>query len=504
MKNSFKTLLGGALLLALPMFLTSCEDILGEWDKPAPVNTIVTPDDNGGGTSTENTYLVWDATAKQLKSEALPTTYTKMDASQTTWSGTYIVEDDVEITSDVTLSGDATIIIKDGKTLSLASDKKIEYVDVTAYKLNIHAQSDGASAGKLVVNTTSADTHPIAIKGSLSIYGASVSTTATGADSEGIYVAGELNVYGGEIKSTATLAGIMVDNVSGGTVNIYGGTVDAKTTSGVGSRAIYVIGNMNIYNGTVKGTASGTGTGISVTGAAPGMGTLTIENGSVTGKGGDGLEGINANTINISGGTVTAENGMGDHGALQCTDLTISGDETIVNATGGENTGYGLAGFGIKSTNSITINGGKVTAKGGNANGSHGGKGIKCTSNIIINGGSVTATGGNSGGTEPGASGIEGEATLTINGGTVTATGGNGTGTGKGGVGIAATTTTVTACTKVTSTGGDGTTKGECFSGTVTPANTLKYSWDDGANYTNSDGSAQDFSTKTSLIIIPQ
>ena len=37
MKNSFKTLLGGALFLTLPMFLTSCEDILGEWDKPTPV-----------------------------------------------------------------------------------------------------------------------------------------------------------------------------------------------------------------------------------------------------------------------------------------------------------------------------------------------------------------------------------------------------------------------------------------------------------------------------------
>ena len=37
MNNSFKTLLGGALLLTLPMFITSCDDILGEWDKPTPV-----------------------------------------------------------------------------------------------------------------------------------------------------------------------------------------------------------------------------------------------------------------------------------------------------------------------------------------------------------------------------------------------------------------------------------------------------------------------------------
>lgn len=441
MKQSIKLLLGGVFLLSLPMLLTSCEDILGEWSKPTPVNVIVTPDDNG--TSTENTYLVWDATAKQLKSEALPTTYTKMDASQTTWSGTYIVEDDVEITSDVTLSGDATIIIKDGKTLSLASDKKIEYTDATAYKLNIHAQSDGASAGKLVVSTTSPTSYyPISLNGSLSIYGASVSTTATGATNEGIFVADELNMYGGELKSTATGNGIMVGNTLG-TVNIYGGTVDAKTTddTGAGPAAFAVYGNMNVYGGTVKGTATATGQGIGVGGA--GMGTLTIENGNVTGKGGDGMEGINANTINITGGTVTAENGDGGNGALQAFDnLTISGDETIVNATGGaENTGAPSVGI----------------------------------SSPII----------------------------TIDGGTITATGGAGT-SNPGGIGISGTTININNCTKVTATGGVGTSTGECFSGTVTPAATLKYSDDNGLNYTNADGNAITYSMIPKMIIIPQ
>lgn len=442
MKQSIKLLLGGVFLLSLPMFLTSCQDILGEWDKPTPVNVIVTPDDNGG-TSTENTYLVWDATAKQLKSEALPTTYTKMDASQTTWSGTYIVEDDVEITSDVTLSGDATIIIKDGKTLSLASDKKIEYTDATAYKLNIHAQSDGASAGKLVVSTTSPTSYyPISLNGSLSIYGASVSTTATGATNEGIFVADELNMYGGELKSTATGNGIMVGNTLG-TVNIYGGTVDAKTTddTGAGPAAFAVYGNMNVYGGTVKGTATATGHGISVSGA--GMGTLTIENGNVTGKGGDGMEGINANTINITGGTVTAENGDGGNGALQAFDnLTISGDETIVNATGGA----------------------EYTAA----------PSVGIYSPII-----------------------------TIDGGTITATGGAGT-SYPGGIGISGTTININNCTKVTATGGVGTSTGECFGGTVTPAATLKYSWDDGASYTNANGGVVSHSMKPKMIIIPQ
>lgn len=42
MKHSIKHLLGGALLLALPLFLTSCDDILGEWSKPTPA--VVTPE----------------------------------------------------------------------------------------------------------------------------------------------------------------------------------------------------------------------------------------------------------------------------------------------------------------------------------------------------------------------------------------------------------------------------------------------------------------------------
>ena len=410
-----------------------------------PLEEITGSGSGGGGGSEEPTgkYLVWNTTTQKLEQKDLPASYTKMDATQTSWSGTYIVEDDVEIPSDVTLSGDVTLIIKDGKTLSLASDKKIEYTDATAYKLNIHAQSEGASAGKLVVSTTSPTSYyPISLNGSLSIYGASVSTTATGATNEGIFVADELNMYGGELKSTATGIGIMVGNTLG-TVNIYGGTVDAKTTddTGAGPAAFAVYGNMNIYGGTVKGTATATGHGIAVAGA--GMGTLTIEKGNVTGKGGDGLEGINANTINISGGTVTAENGSGGNGALQAFDnLTISGDETIVNATGGaENTG--VASVGIYSP------------------------------------------------------------IITIDGGTITATGGAGT-SNPGGIGISGTTITINNCTKVTATGGDGATKGECFSGTVTPANTLKYSSDNGENYTNAEGTPIFYSMMQKMIIIPQ
>ena len=444
-----------------------------------PLEEITGSGSGGGGGSEEATgkYLVWNTTTQKLEQKDLPASYTKMDATQTSWSGTYIVEDDVEIPSDVTLSGDATIIIKDGKTLSLASDKKIEYMDATGYKLYIHAQSDGASAGKLVVSTTSDGTYPIALNSSLSIYGASVSTTATGAGNEGIYVADELNMYGGEIKSTATGAGIMVGNTLG-TVNIYGGTVDAKMTGNAATSAIYVYGNMNIYNGTVKGSVTGFGSGISVAAASASSGILTIENGTVTGISSYNMKGINATTINITGGTVNAESGAAGC-AIQCTTLNISGADTKVTATGSDGNSTILdAGYGIMGT--VNIDGGDVTATGGNgakgtATNIHGGfAGAGISGNVKVSGtATVKVTGGRGGdgydaddGTGgPGGNGIFGK--LDNASPNVTVTGGNGgdagtrtsAGTNYGGTGASAISGAKTGTAPTTTDGTNGSNK---------------------------------------------
>lgn len=288
-QNVLNALLGGALLLSAPLF-TSCEDILGKWDRPTPASG------GSGSSASEGTYLKWDAVQEKLVATAIPTA-TPMTSSTTTWSGVYIVNDDVEITDDVTLAGDVTIIILDGKQLSLASDKKIEYLGTTAYNLDIHAQSEGTSAGKLVIRTTS-DTgyYPISLNGSLSIHGASIDVSATGANNEGIYVADALNVYGGEIKSSATGVAIMA-GASHGYLNVYGGTVDSNT-SGTGLAAISTYGDIAIYGGTVKAVA-GTGSVIAATGA--GMGSLSISGGTIIATGGNGSNPtVNASTVTIA------------------------------------------------------------------------------------------------------------------------------------------------------------------------------------------------------------
>ena len=44
MKSSLKHILSGALLLALTLMLTGCEELFGEWERPTPVNPTPTPE----------------------------------------------------------------------------------------------------------------------------------------------------------------------------------------------------------------------------------------------------------------------------------------------------------------------------------------------------------------------------------------------------------------------------------------------------------------------------
>lgn len=150
---------------------------------------------------------------------------------------------------------------------------------------------------------------------------------------------------------------------------------------------------------------------------------------------------IESGIIEATGYVNSAGIGGGDHGTLS--GLTINGG--TVTAAGGNNIGWvggggaGIGGGNMGSANSITINGGTVTATGGassagigggNRSSSIGGKGR----NITINGGTVTATGGQGGagiggGWEADANGIK------ITGGTVYAHGGKVSGCGIGGGG---------------------------------------------------------------------
>ena len=58
MKRIFSKLLGGALLFGLNMSLTSCEDVLGHWEKPTSGNNTSGGGSEGGGGSSTATYTM--------------------------------------------------------------------------------------------------------------------------------------------------------------------------------------------------------------------------------------------------------------------------------------------------------------------------------------------------------------------------------------------------------------------------------------------------------------
>lgn len=361
MRKSIKTILGGAILVALPMLLTSCEgtldDVFGEWSRPTPGNnTNTTP-------AASNTYLKWNGTDALVATE-IPSDAKVMSASETTWNGTYIVDKDIEITGDVTLGGDVDLIIKDGFTLSLASDKKIDASAVT-YTLNIYSQSNGDGAGKLTVSTTDGS-YPIANNGTINIHSGIVNSTATGAGSQAIF-AKNLNIYGGKVVADGSAFGFMVD----ADLKIY---KDATVETEGGTESIYSSGGIYIYGGSVKATGkNGTRVGGGGANAFFAFTAFEISGGTVIAKGGDGATGATATggdginvtcTLEISGGDVTAtggDAGTGDNGGNGVGGpVNVTGGKLLaegkVKDAGGANDGAGVAG-------TITFTG--VTAKGG-------------------------------------------------------------------------------------------------------------------------------------------
>ena len=397
MRKAILSILGGAIFL-LPLMFASCGNI------DNPLEIIDTSGSGGGGGGAEETTTISYVEYSVSGETATPTTKTlaegaytvvTADLAELTAAKPYVVNTDVTIDHDITLSGDAEIIICDGKTL--------------------------------IVNGKMNDATPLSPTTKLVVYGQSGKS-------------GSLNVSCTD-AADATMA------ISVKEFNIHGAKVISSSDNSKTGQAIHVEEDFNLYEANVTVTAPGEDTQ-----ATEVFGIVNVYKGSVLKSTGN-MNGLMTGTLNIYGG-----------------DVTINGG--VLGTTIAPLTGAGADGI----NGSVKITSGSLYVKGGDA---------KASSN------------------KNGGKGIAGGGTLTINGGTVEIIGGNGDGTGNGGVGIEA-TTIVTDCVKVTATGGDGDTKGGCFSGYVTPANTLKYSDDDGASYTNSDGSAQLFSMIPKMIIIPQ
>ena len=160
-------------------------------------------------------------------------------------------------------------------------------------------------------------------------------------------------------------------------------------------------------------------------------GSLTVENVEEgnAGIGGDVQQ--SGDTITINGGEITATGGTSGSGIGGGSKINVSGGTITINggeitANGGDN-GAGIGGGSQQSGGTIEINGGDITATGGNLGAGIGGGDNDSGGMIEINGGNITANGQGSSSARGGAGigdGYHGSgSTIKIHGGEIVATG---------------------------------------------------------------------------------
>jgi len=289
-------------------------------------------------------------------------------ADSSTNSTVTITIKDINIKGNITLEGNASVILLLDNTNNIAGR--------IIMSANASITIDSLTGGSLDVTSA----------GNFIAIGAPNNSSASNT----------ITIAGGTVTATGGSNG---RGIEGKTIIINDGTVTATG----GSYSI-VGTTITINDGTV--TATGGSYGIVGT-------TITINDGTVTATGGGNGAGIISATITINDGTVTATgggNGAGIGGA------TITINDGTVTATGGSTGGAGIGGGnGSSSSSTITISGGTVTATGGSNGAGIGGGNGGNGGTITISGGTVTATGGSTGGAGiGGGNGASSGAALTI------------------------------------------------------------------------------------------
>lgn len=249
--------------------------------------------------------------------------YEVVTANDTQWTtGWYVVNSGVTINRRVDVSGDVSLILTDGGSLTVNGGIHVTGDD----RFTVYGQENGT--GKLTATATNHVGAGIGGNGS-------TTTSARNGENGGTIViaGGTIEAIGGDGPDDpdSPCGGAGIGNghgaSNGGSVTIYGGEVNA--TGGAASAGIGGDGStIQILGGTVEATSGGIGTA-AIGGTNGAAGTITITDSTVTANGeggtgiGSGWEG-HGGTITITNSTVTA---IGGYGA------GIGGNVTIVNST---------------------------------------------------------------------------------------------------------------------------------------------------------------------------
>lgn len=235
--NKKSILMQAGLLMGLTLSLTSCDDILGEWDRPTPQTPAVEP---------SVTYYAWDSESGSLKPKTITGGITNITETTTTWSGVCVVDKDVTITGDVTMADDVELIIADGAKL-IVSGKVVG----ASNGLKLYGQE--AKSGQFVVDNSAAAGKAIEVKG-LEIAGLKVNVTApTAASDYAIFAQGKSVIYDGSV----TTAGGHAIYVDGNDLEIYGGTHDltSNAQSLSAKKITFAGGTINVTGSATGGTS---------------------------------------------------------------------------------------------------------------------------------------------------------------------------------------------------------------------------------------------------------
>ena len=366
--------------------------------------------------------------------------------SNFTWAnGWYVVSEDTQINTRVTVSGTVNVLLCDGVYFN--AKKGFEVVEGNT--LNFYAQT--ASTGTLVIDSppnyasgigTSSSSNPnncgtVTFNGGNITVSAGWFSAAVGGGQGGgagtiIINRGTLNAAGSSSYGTGIGSG---SGGHGGNIIINGGTVTAGTSSGgaaIGSGNEGSVDSIAINGGSVTATSSNFGAAVG-SGSAGSFGTITVTGGTLdisctsAGAGiGSGRSG-NGSEVLINGGNITASGstciGSGSSGSVDS--VTVNGG--TLDLTASDN----ASAIGGSVEGAITINDGNITSTAGQygavIGSCYGGK----YGSLVINGGIINANGGSY---SPAIGGgyAANSGTIYLNGGKITAVASaNGYGIGK-------------------------------------------------------------------------
>ena len=186
-----------------------------------------------------------------------------LDGTETTLAeGWYFVGKDISYTQTLTLTGDVTLILKDGCEMNVGTDgddgringKGIDYSGSGSHNLTIYGQTNGTGAlnvytkeynhagirvqaltvngGNVTVNTNGGSSNALYITSTdITVNGGTVSATATGSESKAIRAAKNVTINGGNVEADGSAYGIQA---ASGTITLgWNNPTDRITASSI-------------------------------------------------------------------------------------------------------------------------------------------------------------------------------------------------------------------------------------------------------------------------------